>query len=258
MPREDVQFTLDRKVEALRRKDKGSEDRKVIDEVFDKSTLMAIYKLMKDGTIDTVEFSISTGKEANVFLSTTSDGGLLALKIFRISTATFKRMSRYIDGDPRFKSVMGSRRKIIFAWTNKEFRNLQRLRTAGVRVPESIRFHRNILVMEYIGDEETPSPQMKNVVLADPMKTYETLVEFVRLAYQKAKLVHGDLSEYNVLIHDGEPVLIDCGQAMVTEHPNATDFLRRDIENLNRYFRHLGIEVMGTESMMKMVMGGLR
>jgi RIO kinase 1 len=256
MPREDIESILERKVEALRKKDKSTEDRKVIDEVFDKETLLAVYKLMKEGIVDTVEFSISTGKEGNVFLATTPEGNFIVLKIFRISTATFKRISRYIEGDPRFRGILGSHRKIIFAWTSKEFRNLHRLHSAGVRVPVPIRFHRNLLAMEYIGDEHSPSPLLREVVLEDPEKVYNTLVEYVKRAYQKAELVHGDLSEYNVLIRDGEPVIIDCGQALLTEHPNAIDFLKRDVENLNRYFRRLGVNVMESESMMKMIVGG--
>ncbi len=255
MPWEDTYSILERKVEALRKKDKSTEDRKVIDEVFDKDTLLAVYKLMKEGIIDTVEFTISTGKEGNVFLATDPEGGFVALKIFRISTSTFKNISRYIEGDPRFRGILGSHRKMIFAWTNKEFRNLQRLHEAGVRVPEPLGSHHNLLAMEYIGDENSPSPIMKDVELEDPGSVYEELVKFVRLAYQRARLVHGDLSEYNVLMDGGRPVLIDCGQAMLTEHPNAIDFLRRDLKNLNRYFLSLGVDVMDHKSAMEMVMG---
>lgn len=256
MPWEDVYPTLERKIEALRKKDKDGDDRKVIDEVFDKDTLLAVYKLMKEGIVDTVEFSISTGKEGNVFLATTPDEDFIALKIFRISTSTFKRISRYIEGDPRFRGILGSHRKIIFAWTSKEFRNLQRLHSAGIRVPQPIRFYRNLLAMEYIGDENSPSPLMKDVRLEDPDYIYRTLVEYMRKAYQEAELVHGDLSEYNVLIHRGKPVIIDCGQAVLIEHPNALDFLIRDVRNLNRFFSGLGVDVIDSDSMMDMVVGG--
>jgi len=256
VPGEDVYSRLERKVEALRQRDKSSDDREVIDEVFDKDTLLAVYKLMKEDIIDTLEFSISTGKEGNVFLCTTIDGGLVAMKIFRISTSTFKRISRYIDGDPRFKGLVGSRRKVIFAWTSKEFRNLQRLERAGVRVPHPIRFLKNLLVMEYIGDEESPAPMMRELRLDQPQMTYDTLIEYVRLAYQKAGLVHGDLSEYNVLIFKGEAVIIDCGQAVMIEHPQSREFLRRDIENINRFFGQYEIDISGTDKIMQMVMGG--
>ncbi len=250
--------SLERKIEALRVKDKSSEDRKVLDEVFDKDTLLAIYKMMTDGVIETVELPISTGKEGNVFLCRGPEGKLLALKIYRMATSTFKRISKYIEGDPRFKGLSGSHRKIIFAWATKEFRNLQRLKDAGVRVPSPIKYHRNLLAMEYIGTEEAPAPMLRHFDLEDPEEMYETLVHFVSLAYQKARLVHGDLSEYNVLVHENRPVLIDCGQAMIIDHPNALEFLRRDIENLNRYFRSLDVDTMEGDEVLRIVTGGKR
>jgi len=258
MARRESYSIHERKIEALRIKDKSTDDRQVMDEVFDKETLLAIYKLMTDKIIETIEFPISTGKEGNVFLCTSPEKGLLALKIYRISNSTFKRISKYIEGDPRFKGLMGSHRKIVFAWATKEFRNLQRLETAGVRVPSPIRSYRNLLAMEYIGSEEAPAPLMRDVKLKNPEKTYKTLVRFVKLAYKKAELVHGDLSEYNVLIQNDKPVLIDCGQAMMTDHPNASEFLRRDIVNLNRYFRSLGVDVIDPDELFQMVTGGAK
>lgn len=256
MPQSDIYSVLERKVDSLKKKDKSDEDRKVMDQVFDKGTLLAIYKLMTDGIIDTVEFPISTGKEGNVFLSTTPDGGYVALKIYRIATSTFKRISRYIEGDPRFKGLTGSHRKIIFAWASKEFRNLVRFKEAGVRVPEPIAFHKNLLVMEYIGDERAPAPLMRVALLEDPVSTYERLIEYMRMAYQKAELVHGDLSEYNVLMWEGEPVVIDCGQAVLTDHHNARDFLKRDVENINRYFRHRGVGIRDAAEIINEIVGG--
>ncbi|MCJ7517719.1 MAG: serine protein kinase RIO, partial [Methanomassiliicoccales archaeon] len=175
-----------------------------------------------------------------------------------ISNSTFKRITRYIEGDPRFEGLVGSHRRIIFAWATKEFRNLQRLEKAGVRVPSAIRYYRNLLAMEYIGTEEAPAPMMRNVTLKNPEKTYKTLVKYVKLAYKKAELVHGDLSEYNVLIQDDKPIIIDCGQSMMTDHPNASEFLRRDIVNLNRYFSSIGVEVIDPEKLFQMVTGGAK
>ncbi|MDD1769127.1 MAG: serine protein kinase RIO [Methanomassiliicoccales archaeon] len=258
MARRESYSIHERRIEALRVKDKSTDDRQVMDEVFDKETLLAIYKLMTDKIIETVELPISTGKEGNVFLCTSPEKGLLALKIYRISNSTFKRISRYIEGDPRFKGLTGSHRKTVFAWATKEFRNLQRLEKAGVRVPSPIRSYRNLLAMEYIGTEEAPAPQMRDVKLKNPERTYKTLVKFVKLAYKKAELVHGDLSEYNVLMQDDKPILIDCGQAMMTDHPNALEFLRRDIVNLNRYFRSIDVDVIDPEELFQMVTGGAK
>ncbi|MEM2943542.1 MAG: serine protein kinase RIO [Methanomassiliicoccales archaeon] len=246
---------IERELEKLRQKNKGIEDRKVLDQVFDKDTLLAIYKLMSDGVFETVEFPISTGKEGNVFLCKREDESYVALKIYRVATATFKRISSYIEGDPRFKGLYGNHRKIIFAWAAKEFRNLQRFYEAGVRVPHPIRFYKNLLVMEYIGTEEAPAPLMKDVTLDDPQEIYETLVKYMRLSFQKAELVHGDLSEYNVLIHDNSPVIIDCGQAVLIDHPNAREYLKRDITNINEYFKSKKVKTLDSDEIFKVVMG---
>lgn len=219
------------------------EDRKTLDEVFDKQAMLAIYKLMKEGLVDRIDFPISTGKEANVFRVISPEDEFLALKIYRTSNLTFKRISRYIEGDPRFKGIMTSRRKIVFAWASKEFRNLHKLMDAKVRVPEPVKFHQNMLLMEYIGTGEFPAPMLRQVELDDPGGTYKTVLRYMRLAYQKAGLVHGDLSEYNILMEDGEPVFIDVGQAFMVEHPNANEFLKRDIHNITAYFRSLDVKV---------------
>jgi len=259
MPRHDDAFhALERKIHQLKLKDYGAiedQDRKTLDEVFDKPALLTIYKLMTDGLIDTIDFPISTGKEANVFRVTSPDGDFYALKIYRTSNLTFKRISRYIEGDPRFKGIHGSRRKIIFAWATKEFRNLQRLREAKVRVPEPIKFSQNMLVMEYIGVDGNPAPSLREVELEDPAMTYKTIVKFMKLAYKKAGLVLGDLSEYNILMQYGEPVIIDVGQGLMADHPNAKEFLLRDVENINRFFRAYDIKVLESGALARQIMG---
>ncbi len=260
MPHHDDDFAeLERRIhQKIRLKEYGAvedEDRKTMDEVFDKPALLTIYKLMTDGFIDTIDFPISTGKEANVFRVTSLDSVFYALKIYRTSNLTFKRISRYIEGDPRFKGIYNSRRKVIFAWATKEFRNLQRLREAKVRVPEPIKVSRNMLVMEYIGEDGNPAPMMREMELVDPAKTYKTIVKYMRLAYKKAELVIGDLSEYNILMQGGEPVIIDVGQGMMIDHPNAKEFLLRDIVNINRFFRAYDVKVIEKEAMMKQIMG---
>jgi len=91
--------------------------------------------------------------------------------------------------------------------------------------------------------------------LDEPQKVYREIIRFMKRAFQKAKLVHGDLSEYNILMHDGMPYIIDCGQAMLTDHPNAIEFLKRDVKNINRYFRNLDIKVWSDETVLKYVQG---
>ena len=249
---------LDRHVESLRLRrseNKMDDARKVLDEVFDRRTLLAVYKFMTSETIDTIDFPISTGKEGNVFRVTTHEGEPLALKIFRINTATFHSLAKYIEGDPRFKGLTGSKRKLIYAWTVKEFKNLCRLQEAGIRVPEPIDFHENLLLMEYLGTPEMPAPAIRNVELEEPEEVYKEIVKFMRLAYKKAELVHGDLSEYNILWHEDKPWIIDCGQSLTADHPNAIEFLQRDIKNINRYFRSLDVKIKSEEEILRSVTG---
>lgn len=249
---------LDRKVESLRlrRSENAMDDaRKVLDEVFDRRTMAALYKFTSNGAFDSIDFAISTGKEGNVFRVTTHNGELLALKIFRINTATFHSLARYIEGDPRFKGLSGSKRKLIYAWTVKEFKNLHRMMDAGIRVPEPIDFHENMLLMEYIGTPEQPAPAIRNVIVPEPEEVYKEIVGFMKKMYRKAELVHGDLSEYNILWHDDMPWIIDCGQSLTADHPNAEEFLKRDIKNINRYFRSLDVKIKSDEEILKTIKG---
>ncbi|MDR1404427.1 MAG: serine protein kinase RIO [Candidatus Methanoplasma sp.] len=254
LPSYDEKYSyLERRVDALKTNKTGDE-RRTDGEVFDRKTLMTIYELMKGGFIDTIGYPISTGKEGNVFYATDEDGDPLALKIFRTSTSTFKRVTRYIEGDPRFKGVAGNRWKMIYAWVNKEYRNLQRYMEAGIPVPEPITFEKNCLLMEYIGDENCPAPQLKDVAIDDPTEMYDEVLSFIIDGWRDAHLVHGDLSEYNVLVWEGEPILIDCGQAMTNDFFNAKDLLVRDIGNINRFFRSRGADVIDTDKIVEETM----
>jgi RIO kinase 1 len=234
---------FEREIDQWRMRRKDANDRKVVDEVFDKRNLMRLYKMFSEGVIERLDFPIATGKEGNVFRATTPKGGFVAVKIYRTTTSTFKDMAKYVQGDPRFKGITNNRRKIILAWASKEYSNLRRFTDAGVRVPKPIAHHQNIVVMEYIGDEREPARELRDVPLEDPERVARKILGYVRLAYQKAKLVHGDLSEFNVLIIGQEPVLIDVGQAVMLEHPLAEELLVRDVANVARYFRKYGIAI---------------
>jgi RIO kinase 1 len=253
MVQKEAYEALEHKIMALRKNSRTGDERKTLDEVFDRETILGIYKLMTDGYIDTIQYPVSTGKEGNVFAAADADGKLFALKVYRTSNATFNRIAKYIEGDKRFRGLSGSRRKIIFAWASKEFRNLQRMEDAGIRVPSPIRNYRNMLVMQYIGNKTGPAPLLRQVTLDDPEEVYSTIIEYMRLAYQEAKLVHADLSEYNILYYRKKPVIIDVGQAVLTDHPNAKDFLLRDIENVSRYFRGLEVNIMSKDEALRTI-----
>jgi len=241
--RKDKFHLFEREIDDWRKRRKDADDRKSYDEVFDEKNLMRVYKLFSDGVIDSLDFPISTGKEGNVFRATASDGTFLAVKIYRTSTATFKDMAKYVQGDPRFKGISTNRRKLIMAWASKEHRNLQRLYEVGVRVPKPVARKDNIIVMEYIGEGDAPASEMRLIQLKDPEGVARRLLDYVSLAYRKAGLVHGDLSEFNVLMLHDEPVIIDVGQAVMLEHPLAQELLERDVGNVARYFGRYGIDI---------------
>lgn len=217
-------------------------DRKTEDEVFDKNTLKTLEKLISDRIIDIVDFPISTGKEGNVFRAVTPDKKIVAVKIYRISTSTFKHISNYILGDPRFDNIHKNHRNLVFAWTTKEYRNLQLLEQIDVFAPRPIKCLNNVLVMQYIGTKDNSAPLLKDVELKNPDKVFEKIIYSIDLMYKKANLVHADLSSYNVLIHKNKPYIIDLGQAVLLEHLNAKDFLRRDVHNIVNYFKKYNIK----------------
>ena len=230
------------------------EERKVTGEVFDQSTYKTLYDLSNRQIITAMGGVVSTGKEANIFHALGGNGRELAVKIYRIATADFNAMQEYIYGDPRFGHVGGTRRKLVYAWTRKEYSNLARARDAGVRVPEPLAFQNNVLVMEFIGRDEVSAPRLKDVGAEQPAGLMKKLVMMAATLYQKAGLVHADLSEYNVLMWEDEPVLIDMGQSVLLDHPRAQAFLRRDIANLSRYFSKLGVQ-SGTVELLDAVRG---
>jgi RIO kinase 1 len=256
MPRDIDIRKFEREIESWKIRIKDDNDRKIYDEVFDKQTLLTIYKLFSDGVFDIIDFPIATGKEGNVFRANTRSGHFLAVKIYRISNATFKDISRYILGDPRFKNEPKRFPDVIFAWARKEYKNLERFIQAGVRVPNPIALHRNVLVMEYIGDETAPARMLKDVEVEDPDRLARYLLECIHKAYRIGGIVHGDLSEYNVLMPSDGPVIIDVAQAVLKDHWMARDLLERDIKNVARYFRKFDVQIDVNEELKKILGGG--
>ncbi|NMC09696.1 MAG: serine protein kinase RIO, partial [Methanothrix sp.] len=221
---------FDTRIDVLRTRIKDSDDFNVQEAVFDKRTLMDLYSLASKGVIDALGGSICTGKEANIFKAIVGEKELV-LKIYRISTSNFKAMQDYLHGDPRFGSVKGTKRAIVSAWTKKEFRNLTRAKEAGVRVPYPVAMRGNILVMELVGKGDNAAPQLKDVELdiEEAKRVFDKLVVYISRLYNRAGLVHADLSEFNILYDEGEPVIIDMGQSVTLDHPMAKKFLERDI-----------------------------
>jgi RIO kinase 1 len=231
-----------------------STERATIEEVFDQNTFMVIYQFLNSGVLYEVHGVVNAGKEARVYWGKNKEGKDLAVKIYLTSSAEFKKgMLKYIEGDYRFKGVKHDTRSLIFTWAQKEFRNLEQASRAKVRVPKPVAVKNNVLIMEFIGKDGVNAASLKEQKPRDPEKVYEVLLNYLTRLYQKAELVHGDLSEYNIMMWKGKPVIFDVAQAVPTSHPLAEFFLRRDLINLNKFFSRLGVKVLSIDEIYKKV-----
>lgn len=221
---------------------KGRDQLKVYGGVFDDRTIKTLTSLASKNLFNTLDHPISTGKEADVFRATTRDGEHRALKIYRVETSSFRNMERYIQGDPRFEHYKHTKRGIVNVWCQKEFRNLTIACNAGVRVPKPYRAMENVLVMEFIGTKGTAAPLLKDVGTEDWDSVIKEISNFIKLLYKKGRIVHADISEFNVMMLNNKPVLIDIGQAVSVKHPHAQEFLRRDLHNLETLARKHGVK----------------
>jgi len=256
-----VREKLEHREKTIEKRDKMlehdfSSERAALEEVFDQSTLLVIYHFLSKGVINEVHGVVSAGKEARVYWGRNKEGKELAVKIYLTASAEFRKgMLKYIEGDKRFKGVRRDTRSLIFAWAQKEFRNLQQAERAKVRVPKPIAVEKNVLVMEFIGKDGVSAPSMKEQPPTKPEKAYNLLLTYLERLYRKAELVHGDLSEYNIMMWKGKPVIFDVSQAVPTSHPMADFLLRRDLENLSRFFNRLGVKVLPIEEVYRQVAG---
>ncbi|MHC1635891.1 MAG: serine protein kinase RIO [Candidatus Methanospirareceae archaeon] len=254
-----------------KRRERSEEDRKIEELVFDIPTLKTLYKLSKRGIIKALGGPISTGKEAVVFHAIGGEGGgkeggevELAVKIYKISTSNFNAMLDYIISDKRFENVKRDRKSIIFAWAHKEMRNLKRAFESGVSVPKPIACEKNVLVMQFIGEDGVAAPKLKDIPLeeldVDIEDLFFRILSYMKILYNKAKIVHADLSEFNILLDfsdDGvTPVIIDMGQSVLVDHPNAEEFLKKDVRNVVQFFNKFGLDFSEEEVLKEIKLGG--
>ncbi|SIR49662.1 RIO kinase 1 [Haladaptatus litoreus] len=237
----------DREFSQFRERVKDSDQFKVEQSVFDDATLAALYKLVQDGYVQAFGGPISSGKEATVYSALgDEENGEVAVKIYRINASNFRDMREYLVGDPRFEELGGDKKRVVLAWVRKEFANLKRAIKAGVRVPEPLAVQRNVLVMEFMGNDGRRAPTLADARLENPETAYEVVKEYMRRLFDSG-LVHGDLSEYNILVSNGELCIIDVGQAVTYHHPNSGEFLTRDCANIASFFQREGLDVHGDE-----------
>lgn len=226
------------------------EEFKVYKDVFDSATIKTVFDLIAKGVVEGIESPIKIGKESNVFSGLRRLNGKkerVAIKIYRIAACDFKKMKKYLILDPRFR-VAKSRRKIVLQWAKREFSNLKKAYEKGVSVPKPIAVKDNVLVMEFIGEKNPNFLPITAKLLKDenpkkPEKFYLKLVGEIKKLYERAKLVHGDLSEFNIFNYKEEPILIDLSHSLPTRFSGHVLYLRKDLKNIIRYFSKIIKEV---------------
>ncbi|XP_063075155.1 serine/threonine-protein kinase RIO1 [Engraulis encrasicolus] len=244
-----------REVETYRVKDKS--DRATVEQVLDPRTRMILFKMLSRGVISEINGCISTGKEANVYHASTAKGESRAIKIYKTSILLFKDRDKYVSGEFRFRHgyCKGNPRKMVRTWAEKEMRNLSRLHTAEIPSPEPIMLRSHVLVMDFIGKDDMPAPLLKNAVLSESKarELYLQVIQNMRRMYQEARLVHADLSEFNMLYHNGDAYIIDVSQSVEHDHPHALEFLRKDCSNVNDYFQKHDVAVMTVRELFEFI-----
>ncbi|OAN93918.1 kinase [Marinobacter sp. EhC06] len=215
--------------------------------------------LVDDGMVDEVLYQLMSGKEAQVYVVRCGDQTRCAKVFKEASKRSFKQAVEYQEG----RKVRNSRRARAMskktkygqkeqedAWLNAEVDALYRLAAAGVRVPEPLGFVDGVLLMELVADEDgKAAPRLDDVILSPEQARdfhRQVIREVVRML--SAGLIHGDLSEFNVLVDANGPVIIDLPQAVnASGNNNAERMLERDVDNMRRYFGRFAPELLNTD-----------
>ncbi|CAF3834752.1 unnamed protein product [Rotaria sordida] len=221
---------------------KDKHDRATVEQVLDPRTRLILFKFLQQGLVDEINGCISTGKEANVYYAKTNNNEHRAIKVFKTSILVFKDRDRYVTGEYRFRHGYSRHnpRKMVRLWAEKEYRNLSRLYTNGIPCPKPIGLKNHVLVMEFIGENGWPATKLKDSPLLDESEAfslYLKLIHYMRIMFVKCKLIHADLSEFNLLLDSKNQLyIIDVSQSVEQAHPNALEFLRMDCRNITDYF----------------------
>ncbi|KND87003.1 Serine/threonine-protein kinase rio1 [Tolypocladium ophioglossoides CBS 100239] len=248
-------------------KDKDKADRATSEQVLDQRTRMILLQMINRGSVSEVHGAISTGKEANVYGAVLHDdksGDTIqrAIKVYKTAILVFKDRERYITGEHRFKGGFdkGNNRKMVKLWAEKEYRNLRRIYAAGIPCPEPINLKLHVLVMGFLGDRKGWAyPRLRDAAIdGDDVdrqwrNLYIQLLGLMRKMYQVCRLVHADLSEYNILYNKGTLYIIDVSQSVEPDHPRSLEFLRMDIKNVGDFFRRMGVDTLSDRTIFNFI-----
>ena len=202
--------------------------------------ILSLNNLVQRGVISVLGDRIGVGKEGNIYIAEDASGGLVIVKFHREGRRSFQKIKRYraiVANLPR-KSWFHIARLL----GEREFKILVALREHGALVPEPIAWNRNSVVQEYISGIELY--KVRELPRDEAEKILDMIIETLHIAYRKVGIVHGDLSEYNVIIsEDLIPYIIDWPQYVHREEETADELLRRDVTYILSFFkRKYGVE----------------
>ena len=215
--------------------------------------------LLEDGLIDDVTRQLMSGKEAMVFVVTCGDDVRCAKVYKEANKRSFRQSVDYTEGRKTKNSRQAramqkgskyGRESQEAAWQSAEVDALYRLAAAGVRVPTPYNFYEGVLLMELVtGDDGNAAPRLNDVELsAETAREYHAFLIQQVVKMLVAGIVHGDLSEFNILVGSEGPVIIDLPQAVDAAGNNhAKDMLVRDVTNLANYFGQFAPELLTTQ-----------
>lgn len=241
-------------------------ERATSEQVLDPRTRMILLQMINRNVVSEINGVISTGKEANVYHALSDDGGTelhRAIKVYKTSILVFKDREKYVAGEFRFRQGYNksNNRAMVKIWAEKEMRNLKRIHAAGIPSPEPLYLRLHVLAMSFLGDSKgIASPRLKDVTFADPdplprwRSLYISILSYMRIMYQVCRLVHADLSEYNILYHNDRPHIIDVSQSVEYDHPRSLDFLRMDIKNINDFFARKDVLVLSDRAVYEFIL----
>jgi RIO kinase 2 len=196
---------------------------------------LALKYFLEKEVLEAVGIKLGVGKEADVYDGLSPSGYRVAIKFHRVGRSSFRQTKRLRS----YGEVTSWYRQSCIA-ARREYEALETLYPLGVKVPKPIAYNRHAIVMEIIiGD-----PLYVITDLPDPWRVFTEIVENIKKAYQEASVVHADLSEFNVVVKpDFDILIIDWPQWVSKDHPRSSEYLRRDLTNLIRFFnRRFGLK----------------
>ncbi len=194
--------------------------------------LLALHTLVERDIISQLGPLIGKGKESDVYSCMDDNENIYAAKFYRMGRTSFKSIKQLRD-------IIGERGHLSWLYVNrlaakKEYEALEKIYILKLNTPKPIGYNRHIIIMSYLRGKEL----IYYKSIKKPLKIFNSILKQYKLIYKKAKMIHGDLGEFNIVLDEkGNILIIDWMQWVPIDHPNANSLLERDIENICNYFQ---------------------